>query len=118
MSAGFRSVNSEDSSLGLVNFSSQYDSKICPRECVTKTEKMSNISKRKNITDDPIIIIKWESYEKYQKKIAVGGEWFLKPRKSNQKRLVLVAGGVGINPILSMVRQLASNDDGWERDWL
>ena len=47
MSAGFRSVNSEDSSLGLVNFSSQYDSKICPRECVTKTEKMSNISMRK-----------------------------------------------------------------------
>ena len=79
---------------------------------------MSNIPKRKNITDDPIIILKWESYEKYQKKIAVGGDWFLKPRKSNQKRLVLVAGGVGINPILSMVRQLASNDDGWERDWL
>ena len=51
-----------------------------------------------------------------KKKIAVGGEWFLKPRKKNQKRLVLVAGGVGINPILSMVRQLASNDDGWERD--
>merc|ERR1711953_1524463 len=52
--------------------------------------------------------------EKYHQKIAVGGDYFLKPRKSNQKRLVLVAGGVGINPILSMVRQLASNNDGWK----
>ena len=65
-----------------------------------------------------IRLLSWNEkvIEKYQKKIAVGGEWFLKPRKKNQKRLVLVAGGVGINPILSMVRQLASNDDGWERD--
>jgi len=81
----FRSLNSEDQSLGLVNFSSQYDSKICPRECVTKTEKMSNISKRKNITDDPIIILKWESYRKISKKDCSWRRMVLETEKKESK---------------------------------
>jgi len=47
--------------------------------------------------------------------IAIGGEWYLKRRKPHQTRLLLVAGGVGINPILAMLRHLAHMDDAWRR---
>jgi ferredoxin-NADP reductase len=41
--------------------------------------------------------------------IQVGGDWFLKRRKNEQKNLLLIAGGVGINPILSMLRKFDKN---------
>ena len=61
---------------------------------------------------------KWEKNgEKIQIKdqIAIGGEWYLKRRKEHQSRLLLVAGGVGINPILAMLRSLVYDDNLWER---
>lgn len=45
--------------------------------------------------------------------IAIGGEWFLKKRERDENRLLLVAGGVGINPILSMLRHLVAESDNW-----
>ena len=48
------------------------------------------------------------------KQIAIGGEWFLKRKNENEKNLLLVAGGVGINPVLSMLRHLVVEKDSWE----
>jgi len=47
--------------------------------------------------------------------IKIGGEWFLKEKRENEKCLLLVAGGVGINPILAMLRHLGRNpSESWE----
>ena len=49
-----------------------------------------------------------------QGKIAVGGDWFLKEKEPDDRKLLLVAGGVGINPVLAMLRHLVSGNS-WER---
>ncbi|CBY37752.1 unnamed protein product [Oikopleura dioica] len=62
-------------------------------------------------------VVRWiyeDAREGDQVSIQVGGDWFLKRRKNEQKNLLLIAGGVGINPILSMLRHLSVDDDGWE----
>ena len=46
--------------------------------------------------------------------MAVGGEWFLQRKNGNEQNLLLVAGGVGINPILSMLRHLVVDEDSWQ----
>lgn len=56
-----------------------------------------------------------ESFSHSRGQIQVGGDWFLQRRRDSQKTLLLVAGGVGINPILSMLRHLSVENDGWEK---
>ena len=70
-----------------------------------------------SFSNGPITCRTRENGKKIQIKdqIAIGGEWYLKRRKPHQTRLLLVAGGVGINPILAMLRHLAHMDDAWER---
>ena len=38
----------------------------------------------------------------------------MKRKNKNEKNLLLVAGGVGINPVLSMLRHLVVEKDSWE----
>ena len=38
----------------------------------------------------------------------------MKRKNENEKNLLLVAGGVGINPVLSMLRHLVVEKDSWE----
>lgn len=70
------------------------------------------------IRTSPHPVVKWVFSDKCIEgeniQVAIGGEWFLKKRKKNQKRIILVAGGVGINPILSMLRNLSADDDKWK----
>ena len=61
---------------------------------------------------------KWREKIQTTVKIAIGGDWYLKERKDHQSNLLLVAGGVGINPILSMMRHLAVSRHSWENGFL